>query len=57
MQVPNIDYLERTGRREPHGANLLTETTRLRIPKVASQAEAREDGTHLIGLRTPGVLL
>ena len=35
----------------------LTETIRLRIPKVASQAEAREDGTHLIGLRTPRVLL
>ena len=33
--------------------NSLTESIRLRIPKVASQAEARENGTHLIGLRTP----
>src|SRR5438067_10719259 len=37
--------------------NSLTESIRLRIPKVASQAEARENGTHLIGLRTPRVLL
>jgi hypothetical protein len=39
-------------RRHLASANPLTETIRLRIPKVASQAEAREDGTHLIGLRT-----
>src|SRR5437660_722865 len=37
-------------------ANRLTESIRLRIPKVASQAEAGEDGTHLIGRRTPRVL-
>jgi len=30
-------------------ANPSTESIRLRIPKVASQAEARENGTHLIG--------
>ena len=32
-------------------ANSLAETIRLRIPKVAAQAKAGEDGTHLIGLR------
>ena len=37
--------------------NSLTESIRLRIPKVASQAEVRENGAHLIGLRTPRVLL
>jgi hypothetical protein len=35
----------------------LTESIRPRIPKVAFQAEAGEDGTHLIGLRAPRVLL
>jgi hypothetical protein len=38
-------------------SNRLTENIGLRIPKVALQAEAGEDGTHLIGLRTPRVLL
>jgi hypothetical protein len=38
-------------------ADSLTESIRLRIPKVAFQAEAGENGTHLIGLRTPRVLL
>jgi hypothetical protein len=40
-----------------NGSNRLTENIRLRIPKVALQAEAGEDGTHLIGLRTSRVLL
>ena len=30
----------------------LTEIIRLRIPKIAVQAETGEDGTHLIWLRT-----
>jgi hypothetical protein len=35
----------------------LAESIRLRIPKVACQAKTRKDGPHLIGLRTPRVLL
>ena len=35
----------------------LTETIRLRIPEVASQAETGENGTHLIRLRTPRIFL
>ena len=38
-------------------ANSLTETIRLRIPKIAFQAEACEDGTYLVELRTPRVFL
>src|SRR4029077_5855791 len=36
-------------RRHLASANSLAETIRLRIPKVASQAEANENGTVLIG--------
>jgi hypothetical protein len=41
----------------PNAANPLTETIRLRVPKITFQAEAGEDGMHFIGLRTSRVLL
>jgi len=54
--TPVID-IKSASTRADSDRNSLAETVRMRIPKVACQAEASENGTHLIGLRTPRVLL
>jgi len=54
---PLLFLIGRHIRNQDSEANPLTESVRPRIPKVAAQAETGEDGSHLISLWTPRVLL